>query len=84
MHKIAMIGTGLIGRFYTMSLLNFRGRDEIKVACASKHENAAKFAKEFGIPRYTADMAEAIRDPEVDTVIVPLPNYLHKSRFAGC
>jgi hypothetical protein len=30
MHKIAMLGTGLIGRFYTMSLQNFRGKDEIK------------------------------------------------------
>ena len=30
MHKIAMIGAGFIGRFYTMSLLNFRGKDEIK------------------------------------------------------
>jgi len=78
MHKIAMLGAGLIGRFYTMSLLNYRGRDEVKVICASKTENAQKFAQEFGIPRWTADMAEAIRDPEVDTVIIGLPNYLHK------
>ena len=78
MHKIAMLGTGLIGRFYVMSLLNFRGKDEIKVVCSSKIENAKKFAQEFGIPRWTAEMSEAIRDPEVDTVIVGLPNYLHK------
>ena len=78
MHKIAMLGAGLIGRFYTMSLLGFRGKDEIKVVCAGHPEEAAKFAREFGIPRSTADMAEAIRDPEVDTVIVGLPNYLHK------
>jgi predicted dehydrogenase len=78
MHKIAMLGTGLIGRFYTMSLQNFRGKDEIKIVCSSKLENAKKFAEEFGIPRWTADMAEAIRDPEVDTVIVGIPNYLHK------
>ena len=73
-----MLGTGLIGRFYVMSLLNFRGKDEITVVCSSKIENAKKFAGEFGIPRWTAEMAEAIRDPEVDTVIVGLPNYLHK------
>jgi hypothetical protein len=30
MYKIAMLGTGFIGRFYTMSLQNFRGKDEIK------------------------------------------------------
>ena len=78
MHKIAMLGTGLIGRFYTMSLLGFRGKDEIKVACAATEQDASKFAKEFNIPRWTTDMAEAINDPEVDTVIVALPNYLHK------
>jgi predicted dehydrogenase len=78
MHKIAMLGTGLIGRFYTMSLLNFRGKDEIKVACSAKAENAKNFAQEFGIPRWTDDMAQAIRDPEVDTIIIGLPNHLHK------
>ena len=78
MRKIAMLGTGLIGRFYTMSLLGFRGKDEIKVVCAQSPEEAAAFAREFDIPRSTTDLAEAIRDPEVDTVIVGLPNYLHK------
>ena len=78
MHKIAMLGTGLIGRFYTMSLQNFRGKDEIKIVCSNKLENAKKFADEFGIPRWTEDMAAAIHDPEIDTVIIGLPNYLHK------
>jgi predicted dehydrogenase len=78
MHKIAMLGAGLIGRFYTMSLLGFRGRDEVEVVCARHSESAASFASEFGIRRSTADMMEAIHDPDVDTVIVGLPNYLHK------
>ena len=78
MHKIALLGTGLIGRFYTMSLLGYRGRDEIVVVCAIGPGEAERFAKEFGIPRWTTDMADAIRDPEVDTVIVGLPNFLHK------
>jgi predicted dehydrogenase len=78
MHKIALLGAGLIGRFYTMSLLGYRGKDEVSLVCASTVDEAANFAKEFDIPRSTADMAKAIRDPEIDTVIVGLPNYLHK------
>jgi predicted dehydrogenase len=78
MYKIAMLGTGLIGRFYTMSLQNFRGKDEIKIVCSNRFENAKKFAEEFGIPRWTDDMAEAIQDLEIDTFIVGIPNYLHK------
>lgn len=78
MHKIALLGAGLIGRFYTTSLLGYRGRDEIVVVCAIAPGEAERFAKEFGIPRWTMDMSEAIHDPEVDTVIVGLPNFLHK------
>jgi predicted dehydrogenase len=78
MHKIALLGTGFIGRFYTMSLLKFRGKDEIKVAYSAHPENAEKFAKEFGVPRWTSDMAEAIHDPEIDTVIIGIPNHAHK------
>ena len=78
MHKIAMLGTGLIGRFYTMSLLNFRGKDEIKVACAATEADAKSFAEEFNILRWTDSIAAAVQDPEIDTVIIGLPNYLHK------
>jgi len=78
MHKIAMLGAGLIGRFYTMSLLNSRGKDEIKVICAVDTAEAKKFAQEFNIPRWTDQMASAIQDPEIDTVIIGLPNHLHK------
>ena len=73
MHKIAMLGAGLIGRFYTMSLQNYRGKDEIKVICSADPAEASKFAQEFNIARSTADMSEAIRDPEVDTVVIGLP-----------
>ena len=78
MHKIALLGTGLIGRFYTMSLLNFRGRDEIRVVCAVDDDEARKFAQEFHIHRWTSDIEDAVRDPEIDTVIIGLPNYLHR------
>ncbi|GIV67002.1 MAG: Gfo/Idh/MocA family oxidoreductase [Chloroflexota bacterium] len=77
-HKIAMLGTGLIGRFYTMSLLKYRGKEQVVTVYSRRAEQAEKFAAEFGIPRWTTDMAEAIRDPEVDTVVIGLPNYLHK------
>jgi predicted dehydrogenase len=77
-HKIAMLGTGLIGRFYTLSLLKYRGKEQVVVAYSRRAEQAEKFAAEFGIPRWTTDMAQAIRDPEVDTVVIGLPNYLHK------
>lgn len=78
MRKISLLGTGLIGSFYAMSLHSHRRKDVILNVC-SAHENTAKeFAKKFNIPKYTTSLKEAIEDPEIDTVIVALPNYLHK------
>ena len=78
MRKITMLGAGFIANFYTMTLLGQRNRDDIKVVCAETVEDAKAFAQRYAIPRWTADMAEAINDPETDLVVIGLPNYLHK------
>jgi predicted dehydrogenase len=78
MKRISLLGTGLIGTFYTMSLLGQRRRDLIHNVCSIPEESAKEFAKKWQIPKYTASMKEAIEDPETDIVIVALPNYLHK------
>ncbi len=78
MKKIALLGTGLIGSFYAMSLHGQRRRDTINIVCSIPEESAREFAKKWNIPRYTANMKEAIEDPETEIVIVGLPNYLHK------
>jgi len=36
------------------------------------------FATEFGIPRWSTSIEEAINDPATDTVVIGLPNFLHK------
>ncbi len=78
MHKIALLGAGFIGRFYATSLQNFQSRDEIAVICDKQPEQARKFAEEFNIPRWTTELEKAVRDSEVDTVIVGLPNFMHR------
>jgi predicted dehydrogenase len=77
-HRITMLGTGLIGMFYTMTLHQHRGRDRVGVVYSRTEERAREFAGEWNIPEYTTDMAEAINDPETDVVVVGLPNHLHK------
>lgn len=76
--KIAMLGTGLIGTFYTMSLHGLRSRDEVVTVYSRSEERGSKFAKDNNIPRWTTDIHKAISDPEVDCVVVGLPNNLHK------
>ncbi|MEA5054406.1 MAG: Gfo/Idh/MocA family oxidoreductase [Propionicimonas sp.] len=76
-HKVAMLGTGLIGDFYTMTLHSQRGRDRVVVAYSRSEERGRAFSERWGIPRHTTCVDDAINDPEVDTVVVGLPNDLH-------
>jgi predicted dehydrogenase len=78
MHKVAMLGTGLIGRFYTQTLHSGRGRDQVHTVYSRTPEHAKAFAEEWSIPRWTADLDEAIDDPETDTVVIGLPNNQHR------
>jgi len=77
-HNITLLGTGLIGMFYTMTIHGQRGRDRVRSVCARSDAEAEAFARKWGIPRWTSDMAKAVNDPETDLVIVGLPNNLHK------
>ncbi|MGB8253366.1 MAG: Gfo/Idh/MocA family oxidoreductase [Anaerolineaceae bacterium] len=78
MRKITMLGAGLIGNFYTMTLQGHRSRDQIGVVCAVNEAEAQTFAQKYSIPRWTVDIARAVDDPDTDLVVVGLPNYLHK------
>ena len=76
-HKVTMLGTGLIGMFYTMTLHNQRGADRVHSVYSRREERAIAFAEEWNIPHATTDLAEAINHPETDTVVIGLPNNLH-------
>ena len=78
MRKIAMLGTGLIGNFYTSTLLGQRSRDQIEIVCAVSDEEAKSFADKYRVPRWTSSIEQAVQDPGIDLVVVGLPNFLHK------
>ncbi len=78
MHKATMLGTGLIGMFYTMTLQGQRSRDNVQVVYSRSEERAQKFAKDWNIPTWTTDMEKAITDPETDVVVIGIPNNRHQ------
>ena len=82
MHQITMLGTGLIGIFYTMVLHGQRSRDRVHVVYSRSEERVQKFAQDWNIPRATTDMQAAIEDPETDVVVIGLPNHLHEEAVA--
>ncbi len=78
MSKITMLGTGLIGLFYTQTLHGLRGRDRIVNVYSRSRERAAQFAKDRGIPRWSNDLREAIFDSDSEIVVVGVPNNVHR------
>jgi predicted dehydrogenase len=82
-HRVAMLGTGLIGDFYTMTLHGRRSRDRVEVVYSRSEERGAAFRQRWGIPASTTSIQEAARHPEVDTVVVGLPNHLHEEAVAA-
>ena len=77
-HAITMLGTGLIGDFYTNTLHGQRSRDRVRVVFSRTADRGAAFSLRWGIPEHTTDLAAAIEHPSTDVVVVGLPNYLHE------
>jgi len=84
MKKIAMLGSGFIGRFYADSLQGYRNKDKIVTIFSRRKESADKFAKDYDVAFSTDDMEAAINRPEVDVVCISLPNHRHEEAVMLC
>ena len=78
-HSISMLGTGLIGDFYTMTLHGQRGADRVRTVYSRTADRGEAFKARWGIPDSTTDMQAAIEHPDTDVVVVALPNHLHEA-----
>lgn len=84
MKKIAMLGSGFIGRFYADSLQGYRSKDKIVTIFSRRKESADKFAKDYDVAFSTDNMEAAIARPEVDVVCISLPNHRHEEAVMLC
>ncbi len=84
MQKIAMLGSGFIGRFYAESIHGQRSRDRVSAIYARRDESAQKFAKDYGCDFASNNMEEVIAHPDVTMVCVALPNHVHAEAVMLC
>jgi predicted dehydrogenase len=84
MAKIAMLGSGFIGRFYAESIHGQRSKDQVVAIYARREESAQKFAADYGCPIWGTSMEEIIAHPEVEVVCIALPNNLHEPAVMLC
>ena len=84
MQRIAMLGSGFIGRFYAESLQGQRSKDKIVSVYSRREESAKKFATDYQCEHWTTTMGESIAHPHVDVVCISLPNNLHEAAVMLC
>lgn len=76
-HTITLLGTGLIGTFYTMTLHGQRSRERVRAVYSRDINKARQFADKWDVPSVYDDMEAAVNDPETSVVVIGLPNHLH-------
>ncbi|MBD0297602.1 MAG: Gfo/Idh/MocA family oxidoreductase, partial [Flavisolibacter sp.] len=84
MQRIAMLGSGFIGRFYADSLQGYRSKDKIVSIYSRREESARQFAEDYKVAHWTTNMEEAIAHPDVTVVCISLPNNLHEQAVMLC
>ncbi len=73
--RVGMLGSGFIGEFHTLGLRCVSGA-RVTVNYGASTERREAFARRFG--SRPVDSPEALcADPDVDLVVVSLPNHLH-------
>jgi len=74
--RVGILGAGWPGQQHARALR--AGNRAILQACSEKEpERAAEFVKMFAPQNFYSEYAELLGDPQVDAVVVCLPNFLH-------
>ena len=84
MQRIAMLGSGFIGRFYAEALHGQRSKDKVIAIYARNEDSASKFASDYNCPIWSSDMETVISHPEVNMVCIALPNNVHEEAVNLC
>jgi predicted dehydrogenase len=77
-HRISMLGTGLIGDFYTATLHGQRSRDRVEVVYSRSEGRGQAFKERWDISAATTDLKAAVEHAETDVVVIGVPNFMHE------
>src|SRR5580658_7860451 len=74
--KVCLAGQGAFGIKHLEAMTKIPGIEVISLAGSSK-EAAAPVAQQFGIPHWTGDLAESLKQPGLEAVILATPTQMH-------
>lgn len=74
--RIGLIGSGFVSTIHAEALARVP-RAEVVAVASSNPGHAKAFAEKHGIPRHFADYRDVVALPDVDAIVLGIPNDLH-------
>jgi 2-hydroxy-4-carboxymuconate semialdehyde hemiacetal dehydrogenase len=77
--KIAVAGQGAFGIKHIEALKNIEGVEVVSLA-GGNPAGTEEVAKKYGIPHWTSDLAETLKQPGLEAVILTTPTQIHATQ----
>ncbi len=81
--KIVMVGQGAFGQKHLDAIAKIAGIEVVSL-CGGSADSTRDVAKARGIPHWTTDLAESLRQPGVEAAIIASPTSLHAAQGLQC
>jgi 2-hydroxy-4-carboxymuconate semialdehyde hemiacetal dehydrogenase len=81
--KVGLAGQGAFGIKHLEAIQNIPGIEVITLT-GGNQETTAEVAKKFNIPHYTGDLAESLKQPGLEAMILATPTQLHAKQAIQC
>jgi len=81
--KICVAGQGAFGQKHLEGIANIKGVEVVSLA-GGNPEATKEIARKFNIPHWTGDLAESLKQPGVEAVILATPTQMHARQAIQC
>jgi len=81
--KICLVGQGAFGIKHLEALSKIAGIEVVSLA-GGRPETTEEVARKWKIPHWTTDLAESLKQPDVEAAILTSPTQLHASQAEQC
>jgi len=81
--KICVAGQGAFGIKHLEAIRNIAGIEVVSLA-GGNPAGTEEVAKKFGIPHWTGDLAESLKQPGIEAAILTTPTQLHAEQTVQC
>lgn len=77
--RLGLIGCGRIAQVAHLPAIEKTGQVELTMVCDGNEYTANAVARRYGVPAATTDSAEVFASPDVDAVLIAVPDRFHES-----